>query len=340
MPYSGDIADFTEFQRQLVGTWENDDFGPAHRGGPDTPYSYNIMPLPQDSAPEGYILKNFRYHETITFHGDDPDRAVAAAAKAPNRGGSITQNARAIFYDQQVRFTDPAAHRGQVVHVENGAWLAMSKVQQEDGPYPPGPEIPVGPGQQQPGDVRIAKQIAVPHGNAILALGSYEVAGGSAVIEGHPVIPDADPPYPRGHVGDAACAHADLAEVSVLPYSAHSPQTNPYPDFTLQPNAPLQAGLGNIRARHYMHWSVTTFPRVDGRGAVTNIPFEERRADVSAYHADYWLLSNSTSRRTGKALFNYLAYTQTMFMDMYVTVNGRVQRFSFPHVTCNVLRRR
>lgn len=335
MPYLGVLSEFLEFQQYLVGTWRNENFGGPPRGGPDDPFSYNIMPLPQDSTPSGYILKNFRFFEKIVFHDARADVTVPVAAKAPNRGGNVTQNARAIFYDQQVRFTEPAAHKGSVVHVENGAWLSLDKVQQQDGPFPPGTEIEAEPGEQQPSDIRIAKQIAVPHGNSILALGGYDTFEGSAIIQGRPVIPDGPLPYPKPYVENSSCAHEAVPEISVLPYSNMDPEQNPHPDLTLHPNAPLQQAVEHIGPSRYLHWRVTTEPLVHGQGVVTNIPFEERRANVSGYHADYWLLSNSTSPVTHKPLFNYLAYTQTMFMDMFV--HGH--RYTFPHVTCNVVRR-
>ena len=58
---------------------------------------------------------------------------------------------------------------------------------------------------QQPSDITIAKQIAVPHGNSILALGAFETVSApdgtgvcqkSPIINGRPVIPDAPFPYP------------------------------------------------------------------------------------------------------------------------------------------------
>ena len=75
----------------------------SKQGGEDNPMSYNVMPLPQRTASEGHILKNFKYFETTIFHDDDKN-TIPVVAKAPNRGGGVTQNVLAVFYDQQVRF--------------------------------------------------------------------------------------------------------------------------------------------------------------------------------------------------------------------------------------------
>ena len=90
----------------------------------------------------------------------------------------------------------------------------------------------------------------------------------------------------------------------------------------------MQDAVDIIRPDCFIHWSVTTYPLVHGEGVVTNIPFEERLADVTEYFADYWLLSTD-----GGDTFPYLAYTQTMLMDMVV----QGHRFTFPHVTCNTV---
>ena len=146
MPSAAPIAILNFFQQQLIGNWANADFGKDSSGnpvgGPTNPLSYNIMPLPQKnglggvSAPFGYILKNFKYHERLHFNDDNVTTTLAIAARAPNWGGEVNQDARAIFYEQQVKFAEgpqgprTGAPDGDVVHVENGAWLWLPRYQQ------------------------------------------------------------------------------------------------------------------------------------------------------------------------------------------------------------------
>lgn len=171
MPALAPISILALFQQNLVGDWANVAFpgGPGGLGGPLNPLSYNIMPLPQTSDPDGYILKNFKYHEKLHFNNDNPTTTLAIAARAPNRGGQVNQDARAIFYEQQVKFAEgPQGPRagspdGDVVHVENGAWLWLPRFIQVDGPYPadptgsnnfPPPTSMVAESVQQPSDTR------------------------------------------------------------------------------------------------------------------------------------------------------------------------------------------
>jgi hypothetical protein len=80
-----------EFQKELVGNWMNMAFGHdkdgMEVGGEDDPLSYNVMPLPETSDPDRYILKNFKYSERIKFNNENVNDTLVIAAKAPNRGG-------------------------------------------------------------------------------------------------------------------------------------------------------------------------------------------------------------------------------------------------------------
>ena len=108
MPNAIPIASLNFFQQQLVGNWANADFGQASSGNPvgqpANPLSYNVIPLQHKnslsevSTPLGYILKNFKSHERLHFNNDNAKTTLAIAARAPNRGVKVNQDARAIFY--------------------------------------------------------------------------------------------------------------------------------------------------------------------------------------------------------------------------------------------------
>ena len=323
MPYGKPIPDLIEFQKRLIGTWKNVDLPNANIGGEERPLSYNVMPLPQRQSQgtqpfPGYILRNFSYYETIRFNSDS---AIALPAAAPNRGGEATQIADAVFYDQQVRFAETHPAAGSVVHVENGTWLYLHRFKQNLGPNPTAGNDPEPPERQQPFDLTVAKQIAVPHGNSILALGSFETRDRKAIIEGAPVIPDAPLPYPTP------------AGLDVTPYNTQLDQSgnyqNPYPVRAQRPNQPLQEAVHLIQPESFIHWRVTTQPLPHGQGKVVNIPFEQQLANVTDYVADYWMLFKGNAR--------YLAYTQTMFMEMKIFADNTERQYLFPHVTCNTV---
>ena len=370
MPYGleSEFPAFAEFQQLLIGTWTNDD---ELVDGDGRPLSFNVMPLPQvDEQPRpapaeggseygGFILKNFAFTETIRFNGtnnkddaahQDPE-AVAVVAGAPNRGGRYTQLAHSVFYEQQVRFAE-GPEAGKIVHLENGAWIHLGSAEQNRGPYGPG-KVANGQVLSQPPYETIAKQIAVPHGNSVLALGSIDLNDQAdfkrdkkgldvdSVFPGAPVIPDQFVPYPEA---------ADIAsEPKYDPY-AQALETpdfeNPNVAWTLNPNHPLQLAVGIVKPKAHMHWRVTTLPLLDtdrrfgGDGVVTNVPFEERLSEVTEYWADYWLLSKDPrARESGK--FDYLLYNQTVLMRMQISTDGgdTYRTYLFPHITSNVVKK-
>jgi len=336
------------FQNYLSGTWENVGFGPNEEGSKAKPLAYNIMPLPERLNPDGYILKNFKYYETIRFNCPD-ENTVAVPAGAPNRGGIINQVAEALFYDQKVSFAE-GPKKDNVVHVENGTWLYLPRFFQETGPYPQHEpndvSLSVTDDLQQPPASMIAKQISVPHGNSVLALGSIDTLHGAPengqMIHGAPNIPDGAPPFPLPAEPFADPIPANPGQlISSLSawnrYQTQDPIENPHSDLTLNPNLPLQRAVQIIKPDSHMHWSVTTRPLMNGQigeGIVTNIPFEQLAAKVIAYAADYWLLFKRDDK--------FLAYTQTILMVLKIKDTNppnHVRDYVFPHVTCNTVKK-
>ncbi len=289
----------------LVGTWTNQSLSRGGKGGPDNPYSYNLMPLPQSQpySPYGYILKNFSYYEEITF--------TAIHGTAPNRGGLGTQVANTLFYEQRVYFAE-GPDKDKLVHAENGSWLYMTGKQQNIGPYGPAVE----PSSRAPQTVyNLVKQISVPHGNSILAGGRY-VAPGPAY--GAPTIPPAPYTFPSG--------------VNTSPYLTKldnpSDYQNPNVAYTKNPNAPLVEAILADPPSSYIELAVDT--NLLGY-AVTNIPFEQKHAAVDRYFANYWLESFDAGRT-----YTQLQYSQTILMLFNLQGVGQVV---FPHVTTNTMRK-
>lgn len=320
MPRKAEPADLSNFQQKLIGTWVNQNLPGTNKGDRNSPYSYNVMVLPQSSPQHGtdlgYVLKNFTYYETIVFKGPD---AVAGPVAAPNRGGAYQQTPYVLFYDQQIRFAEGPGEGG-IVHEENGAWLHLRSEKQEIGPYPYPPEDPSyepGDPKPQPPDRTMTKQISVPHGVSVLAMGGF------SEHTGEPEIPNAPSvlPTPRG--------------IDTAPYSetlnTQDNYQNPQPALTQQVTMPLQNAVEDLaKANHPV--SNYIYCRVDSSngGAVVNIPFEQRKAALAGYSAEYWLLSYD-----GGANYDILAYTQRILLD--IPIGGT--QWTFPHPTANVLTR-
>lgn len=161
----------------FIGTW-NSPTGADASG-------YNVMPLPQVDAPNGYITKNFPYFEEISFS--------AIAGGAPNREGQYTQTSGVLFYEQRVYIADNADPNGAqpiqntLIHAENGTWLYHAIQNQVEGPYGPGTVPVTNPIPVQNPATQYNKQISVPHGVSVLMTGGPVVSGA-----GNPVFPIAD----------------------------------------------------------------------------------------------------------------------------------------------------
>ncbi|HEX4083998.1 MAG TPA: heme-binding protein [Chthoniobacteraceae bacterium] len=319
MPYEIDVKNLHAVERLLAGTWSNEG-AMKEEGGTQRPYSYNVMPLPQHAAEplyqggknhRGYILKNFRYTESISFHSgkNQPEGSdtVAVPGAAPNRGEKARQVPEALFYDQVVRFAE-GPDVGQVVHLENGAWLYVSYKKIVNGPYPINKDVPAPP----PGDTPnydYAKQISVPHGNSILALGKY-----TGLHDGPPVIPQ----------GSGLPTEIDVTRFRTTLDKYTKPATddrkkndyeNPHLPETEDPLIPLREAIEDMGLKSYHHVKFSTRYESEGlTGSVTNIPFETKMASASDYEAQYWLLSK------GDGHYDYLAYFQNITLKLKIDV--------------------
>jgi hypothetical protein len=165
--------------------------------------------------------------------------------------------------------------------------------------------------------------MSVPHGNSILALGKFD-----DVATGAPKIPPASFPSPTP-LPPPTDASTGIYK-SLL--NTDDNYQNPQLDYTANSNLPLQQAVGILKPTAYLHWQVQTaqISGIDGKGSVTNIPFESKNAEVTDYSAEYWLLSTD-----GGTNFDYLAYTQNIVMD--VNIGGT--KYSFPHGTANTVTR-
>lgn len=336
MPYSIDVDKLHTMQRLLAGTWSNKGAMKQEGEGKECPYSYNVMPLPQ-IEPEpayysgknhpGYILKNFRYTESVTFHsGKDSSTAsdvVAGPGAAPNRGQEHRQVPKAMFYDQVVYFAE-GPEVGEVVHVENGAWLYLLYHEVINGPF-----HSEGKAVDRPdGAPEYAKQISVPHGNSILALGNY-----TGPHDGAPVIPQGSG-LPTEVDVTRYRTQLDLISDPPSDNRRENDYENPHLPEVADPLLPLREAIEAHNPIRYHYVAFSTRLASNGlTGVVTNIPFEARMAAATDYEAHYWLLSATESGDEQK--FDYLAYFQNITLRLRI---GQTD-YLFPHVTANFLKR-
>ncbi|MGV2121859.1 heme-binding protein [Agrobacterium vitis] len=306
----------------LIGTWTNQNIGASGRGGPENPFSYNLMTLPQSptadpsdptQSPFGYILKSMSYYEEITFS--------AIHGTAANRGGTGSQISHALLYEQRVYISDGPA-KDMLVHFENGIWGFLTPAAQELGPYGDGDGDGDGEaaGLQTFGTVppelhyNIFKQISVPHGNSVLACGTVDA---SPVRQGSPVIGPPPQVLPAGNIDTGV-------------YTRQSVQ-NLNPVYAQNPNQPLMDALVvSLPIKQFVQLDVNSD---QGGGAVANINYEQERADVTQYYATYWI------EDTGNGQFDQLQYSQTIMLKIPIVLKpgDAPTEITFPHITTNTL---
>lgn len=306
--------------QHLIGTWTNQNIGNTLQGGPENPYSYNLMVLPQvadaatpSQSPYGYILKSQSYYEEITF---SPIHGTAA-----NRGGDGSQISNALLYEQRVYISNGPAE-DTLVHFENGIWGFLTPAAQVLGPYGDGDGTAVGNETFGPVPAPLAynifKQISVPHGNSVLACGNVTVDanGNPTPTQGAPTIGAPPQVLPTGINTDV--------------YTVNSVQ-NLNAAYAQNPNLPLAQAVAASNISQFIQLDVSS---AVGGGTVANIDFEQQRADVTQYSATYWI------EDTG-AGFNQLQYSQTIMLQIPIVLPGATTptNILFPHITTNTLTR-
>jgi len=308
---------------KLVGTWNS----PVN-----TPTGYNVMPVPagnkqmkSSTALDDWQNKNFYYYEEMTF---------TAPGEAPNRGQFFQQGCYGLAYEQRVYFAPntvglgglkyqpavAAENENGLVHYENGLWLHTQFEAQPEAaygatlPYPPldpstGQPIPTPTPPANP----IVKQVSVPHGNSILALGNV------TNIDGLPT-----------HKVSALNERPFLLDSSI-----------PNPVLVLQAAVDDLAKMQGKTFKTTL-LSVSTDPA--SGGSVTNIPFEVGNADVTGYEMGLWIIEVFDTATSTTPISTILQYLQkipmTFFITQSPTAGGKGDKGlkeTFYHITANTL---
>jgi hypothetical protein len=156
----------------------------------------------------------------------------------------------------------------------------------------------------------LVKQVSVPHGNSILALGTYDVNTPPTGTMGLPQIAPVNT-LPTG--------------VDTSAYAKLDPVSNPQPDLTANPNLAL---LQALNARPCTNFITLNLSTANNNGTVANIAFEQKFSNVKQYDCTYWIEAFDKSTN-----YTQLQYSQTITMQL--NLNGNV--VTFPHVTVNTL---
>lgn len=264
---------------------------------------WNMIALPFADGPSHYRLLLNRFEETISF--DLVDQFV------PNRGITSTRDAEsdqfvtAINYRQAVVqiAADDVPHSGQAgapelpIHLESGLWLNMHN--------------------QTSNNVTIARLSTIPHGDALLALGSAHN------LPGAPEIPEISG-LPVG-----------------IPNDLHDPYLAPYAKFhhepfktlfdPVHPNALLRDELDVAIATT----TVLSVSTETGTGGIHNIPFIAHQTNAQWMRCTFWIEELDEERADGQSKLR-LQYSQEVMLDFFERPDGN-GLIGWPHITIDTL---
>ncbi len=247
---------------------------------------WNIVALPDKNNPEhGFILLIQEYYETITFS--------SLGGATPNRGPQGTQSTYGLEYELSIN----EKGTGQPLHKENGMWLIASD---PSGAFP------------------IARQTSVPHGDVLLAQGTYNTFDGA-------------PTFPAFSVRPIGVPMSDLGYMEHYNAPTHGGKwTAPFPSSNIN-----ESLANDIKGQHIIsttHINVNTA----NKGGVMNIPFVTEHANIKAFSSDFYI---ETVQDDQGNQFLQLQYSQNSEMHFLKTNNPDQPLIIWPHGDVNTLRK-
>lgn len=280
----------------LVGEWESVVLPNNEASG------WNVISVP---AATSFTFEVIPYKENLKFS--------AVAVEAGNRGPIINGNAfdqqiTGLFYEQQIisvcdtEFCDQRGFKaGTVIHAETGLFLYLNN-------YSSGLDI--------------ARLGTVPHGNALLALGTAN----TSTNPGTEFFP----------VADAKAFNLDKGTRVRLGYNDKITRVIQFPNFDqVFPNTFLESTLKQIVGSGTLT-NMTTLDmstsNPNATGGILNIPFIQSNVKATAMDATFWL-----EQITGGSESELLQYSQTI--NLVFPMGGDITPIVWPHITISTLKR-
>jgi hypothetical protein len=242
---------------------------------------WELIAVP-DTNPQGeedFKLILRPYVEVVTFR--------PIGGPVPNRGGPAGNMCiYGLMYD--MRITDKLT--GEPLHLENGMWLNAGTL-----------------GEPTP----ISRTAAIPHGDALLALGTSSTAPGPPEINTPTAIPDIGPEIRAGY-------------------------TDPYmntgtPFITSDPGEVLREAIKEVKVGQTTTLSVSTA----NSGGIINIPFVDKNANATEFACNYWIETLDTP----DVPVQQLQYWQQTNIEFLPQFGNPSQLIMWPHVNVNTLRK-
>jgi hypothetical protein len=241
---------------------------------------WELMAVPQGG---GFRLIVRPYVEVITFS--------PIGAPVPDRGGPVPD----IFITGLMYNTRIAdAETDEPLHLETGMWFYLGESQQ---PLP------------------IARSSTIPHGDALLALGTYETIEGPPPITSQTALPDAGPKMPFGYT-DPYLQTVSFNGVDFL---------------TSNPQKVLTDVLANQEVAQTTTLSVST----QDPGGILNIPYVDKHANASAFPAVFWIETIVDPKTKDQTM--QLQYSQITNIEFLPQFGNPSELITWPHVNVATL---
>jgi hypothetical protein len=291
---------------KLPGTWVGTGFNLI-----EIPNMNQAKPGPPPTDKFKIILNNTS--ETLTFSAIDGDII--------NRGNAQADIAYlGLHYLQQVNDVNlPQGQNG--IHLETGLFL----------------NLPAGTDPQV--NVSVARLGSIPHGDSLLAQGSFFTVQGGPQFDTPPADPTPFTIVDGKRVNDTSEAYLQLLKNAVPPAGISS-------DVIMNPNNLLKEAIVGQNIIETIVILLDANP-IDGvcnpgvtapTGGITNIPFVNVNANATSLTAIFWI---ETVQNADGSTFLQLQYTQTVILDFPVfgaPPANPVVSINWPHISVGTLR--
>lgn len=299
--------------RLLPGTWRN-----VPKNNPAAGLDgrgWSSTPLPFADPPRDYRLLNHRFNEELKFTLVDNDVPNRGIRSVPGGTAPSDQLVLTLDYEQVIAqvvggdnpSSGLAGNQGDVIHHEPGLFLHMLN-------------------ETEPEGFTVARLGTIPHGDAVMALGTYAEDRDSA----GPQIPAIN--------GLPVGVRQDLENPYLAPYKHF--HDNPF-DGSFDPTRPhllleRENFAGTVFDSSSTITSMTTlqFDTTNGQGGIHNIPFVVRQANAAEMRFTMWIMEVVDTEGTTHRV---LQYAQVVFLDFFPTFDGTPGRIRWPHVAINTL---
>lgn len=275
---------------------------------------WNMIALPfAQPGPLDYRLLLNQYDEELNFSLVDkgvPNRGVSADQQHQRDQRIVTLDYEQVVHQVAV-VDEPASPEtglpGAAIHHEPGLFLHMKN--------------------RTPEGFDVARLGTIPHGDAVLALGTGTFQPGLAPI----------PPVNGLPVGVDPDLDTDRYLAPYKHFHDHPFKgTADFPAFPgFDPTAPHLLLEAATAGQSFTQTTVLDFDTTHPTGGIKNIPFVVRKADAASMRSTFWI--QELAPEPDGLVVLQMQYVQVVMLDFFPRRDGLPGRISWPHVSINTL---